>query len=145
MSGVNSQGCQVFSFKHPAPPSCNTIFSGAPRAISRNAGASAFSTDRSLPVAPKSNTRSPSVALDQVSQLARAGGRIGFGILGNELHLAARDAATLVDDVDGGFGGLVVPQAPRREDTGELAMVADHDWSRRLGEQVLGDGGGGRV
>jgi polyphosphate kinase 2 (PPK2 family) len=26
MSGVNPQGCQVFSFKHPALPNWNTIF-----------------------------------------------------------------------------------------------------------------------
>ena len=45
MSGVNPQGCQVFSFKHPAPSSCSTIFSGAPPAICRNAAGSPSSTD----------------------------------------------------------------------------------------------------
>jgi polyphosphate kinase 2 (PPK2 family) len=29
MSGINPQGCEVFSFKHPAPRTWNTIFSGA--------------------------------------------------------------------------------------------------------------------
>ena len=33
MSGVNPQGCQVFSFKHPSARSWSTIFCGAPRAI----------------------------------------------------------------------------------------------------------------
>ena len=46
MSGVNPQGCQVFSFKHPRScPNCNTIFSGAPLVIYRSAGGSASSTD----------------------------------------------------------------------------------------------------
>ena len=40
MSGVNPQGCQVFSFKHPSQRNWNTTFSGAPRAIYRNAGRS---------------------------------------------------------------------------------------------------------
>ena len=44
MSGVNPQGCQVFSYKHPVLPNWHTIFSGAPRAICRNAGGSASST-----------------------------------------------------------------------------------------------------
>ena len=34
-------------------------------------------------------------ALDQVAQLARAGRRIGFGVLGHQLDLAAGDAAAL--------------------------------------------------
>jgi len=42
---VNPQGCQVFSFKHPSPANCNTIFSGAPLVIYRRAGGSASSTD----------------------------------------------------------------------------------------------------
>ena len=52
-------------------------------------------------------------ALDQVAQLARAAGRIGFGVFGRQLDLAAGDAAALVDDVDRGLGGLVVPEDPR--------------------------------
>jgi hypothetical protein len=51
-------------------------------------------------------------ALDQVAQLAGARGGIGLGVLGRELDLAAADAAALVDDVDRGLGGLVVPEAP---------------------------------
>ncbi len=45
MSGVNPQGCQVFSYNIPAPPNWNMIFCGAPRAICRNGGGSASSTD----------------------------------------------------------------------------------------------------
>jgi polyphosphate kinase 2 (PPK2 family) len=44
MSGVNPQGCQVFSFKHPSP-NYNTIFSGAPPANYWNADVSASSID----------------------------------------------------------------------------------------------------
>ena len=44
MSGVNPQGYQVFSFKHPSAAELTT-FSGAPPAIWRNAGGSASSTD----------------------------------------------------------------------------------------------------
>src|SRR5579863_4709027 len=33
MSGVNPQGCQVFSFEHPSPLSCSTTSFGAPHAI----------------------------------------------------------------------------------------------------------------
>ena len=39
MSGVNPQGCRVYSFKHPTPDE----LCGAPRASCRNAGRSAFS------------------------------------------------------------------------------------------------------
>jgi len=46
MSGVNPQGCQVFSFRHPSQPNWNTIFCGAPPAICRSAGGSASSIDR---------------------------------------------------------------------------------------------------
>jgi len=46
MSGVNPQGCQVYSFKHPSPGSCSTIFSGAPPARCPNAARSASSTAR---------------------------------------------------------------------------------------------------
>jgi len=42
MSGVNPQGCQVFSFKR----NCSMIFCGAPRATCPSAGASASSTAR---------------------------------------------------------------------------------------------------
>ena len=44
MSGVNPQGCQVFSFKHPSARNWITISSGAPRRRCRNAAASASST-----------------------------------------------------------------------------------------------------
>ena len=45
MSGINPQGCQVFSFKHPsATELLHVISCGAPRAISRNAAGSASST-----------------------------------------------------------------------------------------------------
>ena len=79
-------------------------------------------------------------ALDQVAQLARAGRRIGLGVLGDQLDLAAGDAAALVDDLDRRLGRLVVPEAPRRDDAGQVAMVPDHDRARGLREQVLGDG-----
>ena len=45
MSGVNPQGCQVFSFKHPSQRNCNTTFSGVPPGNCRNAGGSASSID----------------------------------------------------------------------------------------------------
>jgi polyphosphate kinase 2 (PPK2 family) len=52
MSGVNPQGCQVFSFKHPRiPRNCCTTSCGAPPATCRNAAASAFST---VPITRKS-------------------------------------------------------------------------------------------
>ena len=66
-------------------------------------------------------------ALDQIAQLARAAGRIQFGVFGRKLDLAAGDAAALVDDVDGRLGRLVVPDAPGRNHAGEVAMMADHD------------------
>jgi polyphosphate kinase 2 (PPK2 family) len=44
MSGVNPQGCQVFSFKQPSAEE-NMISCGAPRSPCRNADESAFSTD----------------------------------------------------------------------------------------------------
>ena len=81
-------------------------------------------------------------ALDQVAQLARAGSRVRFGVFGGELDLAAGDAAALVDDVDRGLGGLVVPEAPRRDHAGEVAVMADHDRPGGLREQVLGDASG---
>ncbi len=43
MSGVNPQGCQVFSFKKPSDEVSITIFSGAIRNACRSAAASAFS------------------------------------------------------------------------------------------------------
>jgi len=45
MSGVNPQGCQVFSFKHPAQVNCSTIFYGVPPATFRNADGLASLTD----------------------------------------------------------------------------------------------------
>src|SRR6266436_3076728 len=36
MSGVNPQGCQVYSFKHPSRWNCSTIFSGGPPVTCRN-------------------------------------------------------------------------------------------------------------
>jgi polyphosphate kinase 2 (PPK2 family) len=44
MSGVNPQGCQVFSSSIPAPSNCSTTFFGAPPAICRSAGGSVSST-----------------------------------------------------------------------------------------------------
>jgi polyphosphate kinase 2 (PPK2 family) len=44
MSGVNPQGCQVFSFKHPVRPNWSTTFCGAPLARCLNVAASASST-----------------------------------------------------------------------------------------------------
>jgi hypothetical protein len=44
MSGVNPQGCQVFSFKTPSAEELGHDFSGARRAACRNGGASASST-----------------------------------------------------------------------------------------------------
>jgi len=45
MSGVNPQGARFSASNIRAPPNCSTIFSGAPLAICRNAGGSAFSID----------------------------------------------------------------------------------------------------
>ena len=42
MSGVNPQGCQVFSFKQPSQKSWNTIFCGAPPDASQRAAGSVF-------------------------------------------------------------------------------------------------------
>ena len=72
------------------------------------------------------------VALNQRSQLAGAGGRIGLGVLGHQLELAAGDAAPLVDELGGCQGAFVVPIAPRCESAGQLAMVANDDRPARL-------------
>ena len=49
MSGVNPQGCQVFSFKHPSAAEAGTRFSLAHDARSaRSAGGSASSTDPTM-------------------------------------------------------------------------------------------------
>ena len=44
MSGVNPQGCQVYSFKAPSPRNWTTTSCGAPRAACPSAAASASST-----------------------------------------------------------------------------------------------------
>ena len=44
MSGVNPEGCEVFSFKQPSAEELTTIFSGAPPAAFPSAGGSASST-----------------------------------------------------------------------------------------------------
>ena len=44
MSGINPQGCQVFSFKAPSPKTSITTISGAPRSRCPNAGGSGSST-----------------------------------------------------------------------------------------------------
>ena len=44
MSGINPQGCQVFSFKHPARGTASTTSSGGPHATYRSAAGSAYST-----------------------------------------------------------------------------------------------------
>ena len=86
-------------------------------------------------------------ALDQVTQLAGAARRIRFGIFGDEFDLAAGDAAALVDDFDRGLGRLVVPVAPGRDHACEVAVMADDDRARGLGEcvphdrEVSGSGG----
>jgi hypothetical protein len=78
MSGVNPQGCQVFSFKHPSAADCNTIFSGVPPVICRNEGGSVYSTillrggaDR--PRAPRDSPqrRAPGRAARREDDLAR--------------------------------------------------------------------------
>ena len=46
MSGVNPQGCDVFSYSHPSPAEDGTISSGAPLATSRSEGKSSFLTAR---------------------------------------------------------------------------------------------------
>jgi hypothetical protein len=66
-------------------------------------------------------------ALDQIAQLACAAGRVRFSVFGRKLDLAAGDAAALVNDVDGGLGGLVMPETPGRNHASEVAMMADHD------------------
>src|ERR1700737_253041 len=76
-------------------------------------------------------------ALNEVAKLAGAGGRVGFGVFGGELNLTAGDPAALVDEVDGDLRGLVVPVTPGREHTGQIAMVPDHEWARRLRVQVF--------
>ncbi len=42
LSGINPEGCEVFSLSSRAPKSWNTIFSGARPAVCRSAAASAF-------------------------------------------------------------------------------------------------------
>ena len=84
-------------------------------------------------------------ALDQVAQLARPRGGIGFGILGDELDLAPGDATALVDDVDSGLGAFVVPKAPGRNHAGEIAMMADDDRFRPLGKKIFRDRHAGRA
>ena len=44
MSGVNPEGCQVYSFKAPSETNCNMISCGAPRGICPSAAISASST-----------------------------------------------------------------------------------------------------
>ena len=46
MSGVNPQGCDVFSYSHPSPAELGTISSGAPLATFRSAAKSSFLTAR---------------------------------------------------------------------------------------------------
>src|SRR4029077_18236512 len=84
-------------------------------------------------------------ALDQIAQLARSGSGIGFGIFGGELHLATGNTTTLVDDVDGGLGALVVPKPPRGDHAGEIAVMTDDNRSGSLGKQILGDRQAGRA
>jgi len=44
LSGINPQGCQVFSFKHPSPAELAHDFCGAPPTTCRSAARSASST-----------------------------------------------------------------------------------------------------
>ena len=46
MSGLNPQGCQVFSFKVPSPKSWTTISCGGPRSASPSGAGSGSSTGR---------------------------------------------------------------------------------------------------
>ena len=55
-----------------------------------------------------------------------------LGIFGCELDFAAGDSTAGIDDVDRGFGGLVMPEAPRGDRAGEVAVMTDNDRSRRL-------------
>ena len=72
-------------------------------------------------------------ALNEVTELAGAGGcAVGFGVFGGELNLTAGDPAALVDEVDGDLRRLVLSVTPGCEHTGQIAMVPDHDRSRRL-------------
>jgi polyphosphate kinase 2 (PPK2 family) len=53
MSGVNPQGCQVFSFKHPSATELDHDFCGAPHNRCLNAAASVFSI---VPIMRKSSS-----------------------------------------------------------------------------------------
>ena len=71
-------------------------------------------------------------ALNEVAQLAGAGGGVGFGVFSRELNLAAGDAAAFVDEIDRDLCRLVVPVTPGCEHAGQIAMVPDHDRTGRL-------------
>ena len=67
-----------------------------------------------MPECTDPTTNSAFDALNEVAQLAGAGGRVGFGVFGRELNLAAGDAAALVDEIDRSLCGLVVPNPTTR-------------------------------
>lgn len=48
MSGVNPQGCEVFSFKQPSPVEWSMTFSGVPPNVCLNAGGSESSIGRTM-------------------------------------------------------------------------------------------------
>ena len=60
-----------------------------------------------------------------------------LGVFGREFDLTAGDAAAFVDDVDGRLSRLVVPDAPRRNHAGEVAMMPDDDRAGGLRVDVL--------
>src|SRR5262249_13933444 len=78
--------------------------------------------------------------LHEGAELARAGRRIGFGILGDELDRSSRNARGLIEIFDCGLGGFVVPVAPRRDAAGEVALMTDPDrLAGRLGHDIAHD------
>ena len=78
-----------------------------------------------------------------------AAARIGAVILDDHLDRAAVDAAGVVDRLDRGIGGLLVPAAIGGADAGAVRLEADLDRRRTLRLRVAhearsGDEAGGR-
>ncbi len=86
----------------------------------------------------RTNDEVRTIAFDQRSQFAGAGGGIGFGILGDQLDFPPRNAALFVDEPHGRFRRLVVPIAPGRKAAGQFAMAAENDRTARLGVEIAG-------
>ena len=55
-----------------------------------------------------------------------------LGIFGRELDFTAGDSAAGIDNVNRGFSGFVMPEAPRGDCAGKVAVMTDNDRSRRL-------------